>query len=133
MDRTLFRRARHVLCENIRTVKTAAAIRERDWIGVGQLMYTSHESLQEDFDVSCPELDAVVEIAQNIGPRRGMFGCRMTGGGFGGCAVALIETQAQANISRAMLTEYKAITGIEPGLFVSRPAHGAALTHTVPA
>ena len=127
MDRTIFRRARHVLCENVRTLKAARAIRERDWLEVGQLMYTSHESLQEDFEVSCPELDVVVEIAQNLGPKGGVFGCRMTGGGFGGCAVALIETRAKPSIVRTFTAEYQAATGIEPALFVSRPAQGATL------
>jgi galactokinase len=127
MERTLYRRARHVLCENNRTLKAARSIRDRDWLEVGQLMYSSHESLQEDFEVSCAELDAVVEIAQNIGPQGGVFGCRMTGGGFGGCAVALIETRAQQSIELTMMQEYKAATGIEPTLFVSRPARGAAL------
>jgi galactokinase len=129
MDSTIFRRARHVVGENIRTVQAALAIRKRDWLEVGQLMYASHQSLQEDFEVSCRELDAVVQIAQSIGPSGGMIGCRMTGGGFGGCAVALIETQAHAAVARTMKDEYEALTGIEPALFVSRPAQGAALIH----
>jgi galactokinase len=127
MDRTIFRRARHVLCENVRTLKAARSIRDRDWLEVGQLMYASHESLQEDYEVSCPELDAVVAIAQKIGTKGGVFGCRMTGGGFGGCAVALIETKAQAAITRTMTEEYKMATGIEATLFVTRPAQGAQL------
>ena len=64
-------------------------------------MYASHASLRDDYEVSCPELDAVVEIAQAIGAKGGVIGCRMTGGGFGGCAVALVRTDAVAAISDA--------------------------------
>jgi galactokinase len=131
MDPTLFRRARHVLQENIRTVNAVGSIRERDWTAVGQLMYDSHESLKRDFEVSCPELDAVVEIAQRIGAKGGMFGCRMTGGGFGGCAVALIQSNCEPAIARTIATEYKAVTHIDPTLFVSRPAQGATLIRDV--
>jgi galactokinase len=127
MDRTIYRRARHVIGENLRTIRAARAIPRRDWPEVGQLMYASHESLKTDYEVSCPELDAVVEIAQGIGIEGGVFGCRMTGCGFGGCAVALIETQAQKSISRTVTDNYKTGTGIEPALFVSRPAQGAML------
>jgi galactokinase len=127
MDQTIYRRARHVIGENRRTVSAAQAIPRRSWPEVGQLMYASHESLRNDYEVSCPELDAVVEIAQGIGIEGGVFGCRMTGGGFGGCAVALIETQAHASILRAVTDHYRSVTGVEPTLFVSRPAQGATV------
>lgn len=90
-------------------------------------MYASHDSLRDDFEVSCPELDAVVEIAQNIGPKGGVFGCRMTGGGFGGCAVALIDTERRSTITETIAREYQDCTGIEPMLFASRPAGGASV------
>ncbi len=90
-------------------------------------MYASHESLRDDYEVSCPELDAVVDIAQGIGPEGGVIGCRMTGGGFGGCAVALVDAAAVAAISDRLASEYERRTRIKPTLFVSRPAPGATL------
>jgi galactokinase len=82
-------------------------------------------SLRDDYAVSCLELDTAVEIAQGIGRTGGVFGCRMTGGGFGGCAVALIETAAQDAIVGEIAAAYLRRTRIEPTLFVSRPAQGA--------
>jgi galactokinase len=90
-------------------------------------MYASHSSLRDDYEVSCPELDAVVEIAQDIGRKGGVSGCRMTGGGFGGCAVALVRTDAVAAISERIASEYERRTRIKPTLFVSRPAAGATV------
>jgi galactokinase len=120
--------ARHVITEIARTVQAAQCLREHDWAELGQLLDASHESLQHDYGVSCPELDAVVEIAHAIGPRGGVFGCRLTGGGFGGCAVALIETPAAAAIMHEIGTQYQRRTGIAATMFASRPAEGACLS-----
>ncbi len=90
-------------------------------------MYASHYSLKDDYEVSCPELDTVVEIAQNIGPKGGVIGCRMTGGGFGGCTVALVETAAVDLVMKTIETEYPKRTGITPTMFVSRPGRGASI------
>jgi galactokinase len=125
LDTIIFRRARHVISEIERTCQAAQAIRGGDWATLGQLMYASHASLRDDFEVSCRELDVVVDLAHQIGPQGGMLGCRMTGGGFGGCTVALVRTPDCAGISRHLATEYKAQTGRELSLFVSRPAGGA--------
>jgi galactokinase len=127
MDAVVFRRARHVLSEIERTLHAAEGVRASNWPTVGQLMYASHASLRDDYEVSCPELDAVVEIAQAIGPKGGVIGCRMTGGGFGGCAVALIQADKVAAISEQLAAEYEARTTIKPTLFVSRPAAGATV------
>ena len=127
MDPVVFRRARHVIGEIERTINAAAGIRASNWTTVGQLMYASHYSLREDYEVSCPELDAVVEIAEGIGSKGGVWGCRMTGGGFGGCCVALVKTDAVETISKKIAADYKTKTGIEPAIFVSRPAAGAAI------
>ncbi len=125
MDEVVFRRARHVIGEINRTTDAAAAIRAGDWSKAGSLMYASHESLRDDYEVSCKELDVIVEIARSIGPDGGVIGCRMTGGGFGGCAVALVKTSAVRTISSRLEAEYTEQTGITPSLFVSRPAEGA--------
>ena len=131
MDDLLFRRARHVISEIERTPQAARRIGASDWLGAGQLMHDSHVSLRDDYQVSCAELDAVVEIAQAIGLRGGVYGCRMTGGGFGGCTVALVQTSAVGVISKRIAAEYKRKTGIEATLFVSRPAAGAMLLKAV--
>ncbi len=127
LEEVVYRRARHVIGEIERTVHAAAGVRAANWPTVGQLMYASHRSLREDYEVSCAELDAVVDIAQSIGPGGGVIGCRMTGGGFGGCTVALVETTAVESISRKIAADYKGRTGIEATMFVSRPAGGATV------
>jgi galactokinase len=125
MEEVVYRRARHVISEIERTLHAAEGVRASNWPTVGQLMYASHTSLRDDYEVSCQELDAVVEIAQDIGRKGGVSGCRMTGGGFGGCAVALVRTDAVAAVSERIGAEYERRTRIKPALFVSRPAAGA--------
>ncbi|MGA3284298.1 MAG: galactokinase [Verrucomicrobiota bacterium] len=127
MDEVVYRRARHVIGEIERVVYAAEGIRASNWPTVGQLMYASHYSLRNDYEVSCQELDAVVEIAGAIGIKGGVYGCRMTGGGFGGCAVALVKTGAVEAISKKIAADYKKKTGIEATIFVSRPAAGAMI------
>jgi galactokinase len=125
LEPVVFRRARHVISENQRTQEAAQAIQSSDWDAVGRLMYESHKSLREDYEVSCPELDAVVDIAQGIGAAGGVIGCRMTGGGFGGCAVGLVRTDAVQRTTRALDEAYEKKTGRQPNIFSSRPAAGA--------
>ncbi|HLH54883.1 MAG TPA: galactokinase [Verrucomicrobiae bacterium] len=127
MSDTVYRRARHVIGEIERTVHAAEGVRASNWPTVGQLMFASHASLRNDYEVSCPELDAVVEIAQSIGASGGVYGCRMTGGGFGGCTVALVKSEKVSAISQRVSAEYEERTRIKPTLFVSRPAAGATL------
>ena len=125
MEPVAFRRGRHVITENERTRQAARAIRNADWPRVGELMYASHASLREDYEVSCPELDAVVEIAQSIGEKEGVIGCRMTGAGFGGCAVSLVKTEAVPSITRKISELYERKIGAQATIFSSRPAAGA--------
>ena len=127
LEEVVYKRARHVIGEIERTVHAAEGVRASNWPTVGQLMYASHYSLKDDYEVSCPELDTVVEIAQEIGPRGGVIGCRMTGGGFGGCTVALVEANKVDGISARIASEYEKRTKIKPTLFVSRPAAGATV------
>jgi galactokinase len=127
MEEVVFRRAWHVIGEIERTLHAAEAVRASNWPTVGQLMYASHASLRDDYEVSCVELDAVVDIAEAIGSKGGVIGCRMTGGGFGGCAVAMVNADAVAAISDRIASEYERRTRIKPTLFVSRPAAGATL------
>lgn len=127
MEDVVFRRARHVIGEIERTVQAAEAVRASNWPAVGQLMYASHGSLRDDYEVSCKELDTIVEIAGALGVKGGVFGCRMTGGGFGGCAVALVKTELIDSISGKIGAEYKKKTGIEATIFTTRPAAGATV------
>jgi galactokinase len=127
MEEVVYRRARHVVTEIERTLHTAEGVRASNWTTVGQLMHASHRSLRDDYEVSCAELDAVVEIALDIGRKDGVEGCRMTGGGFGGSAVALVRTDAVAEISERIASEYEHRTQIKPALFLSRPAAGATV------
>jgi len=125
MDSLLYRRARHVVTENERTLAAAAALREQRWERLGELMYTSHESMRWDYEITCPEIDALVAIAQGLGPGRGVWGARMTGGGFGGCVVVLVAAEAAAQICAEMVERYAAETGRTGDGFVTQPAAGA--------
>jgi galactokinase len=125
MDERASRCARHVIGEIGRTERAAECIQRHDWAQFGRLLDASHDSLRDDFDVSCEELDVVVAAARGIGAEGGMFGARLTGGGFGGCVVALIEAARQADIERAIGDAYLRATGIQATSFVSRPADGA--------
>ncbi len=127
MDEAVFRRARHVIGEIERTVHAAEGVRASNWPTVGRLMYASHASLRDDYEASCQELDVVVEIAEDISFKGGIYGCRMTGGGFGGCAVALVKTELVEAISERIAADYKKKTKIEATIFVSRPAAGATV------
>jgi galactokinase len=127
MTPVVFRRARHVITENGRTLEAAQAIQAGNWSKVGDLMYASHASLRDDYEVSCPELNALVEIAQSIPKKEGMIGCRMTGAGFGGCAVSLIRTQSVKVIARKFEEGYENKTGNMPAIFSTRPAGGARM------
>jgi galactokinase len=125
MNPVVYRRARHVITENSRTVQAAQAIQSGNWSRVGALMYASHASLRDDYEVSCPELDAIVELAQSISEKEGIIGSRMTGAGFGGCAVSLVRTQAIKQVARKIEEGYESKTGNIPAIFATRPAGGA--------
>ncbi len=88
-------------------------------------MYASHDSLRDDYEVSCPELDTIVEIAKGMSEAAGVIGCRMTGAGFGGCAVSLVRTQALKAIGRKFEEGYESKTGTSPAIFATHPAGGA--------
>ncbi len=119
------RRAKHVVTETKRTVEATDAIRSCRWHELGMLMHASHDSLRDDFEVSCPEIDVLVEFAREIGVDGGVFGSRMTGGGFGGCTVTLVDTEKVEEVSRVLKERYENTTGIEPQMFASLPARGA--------
>jgi galactokinase len=119
----VYRRCRHVITENARVVEAAAALEEGDFNRVGALMNESHESLRGDYEVSCAELDTMVGIARSLA---GVYGARMTGGGFGGCAVALVDASAEAGVVHDVARQYEAATGLTPDVWATRAGSGAA-------
>ena len=125
MDEVIFRRARHVITENQRTRDAAAAITAGDWPDAGELMLASHASLRDDYEVSCRELDLLVELTEPHRADGNVIGARMTGGGFGGCIVALVKQDAVEEVATDIASRYQQQTDIEPALYVTRPAAGA--------
>lgn len=127
MGNRIFRRSRHVVTEIARTMEAVEAFKSGDFSNIASLMEGSHRSLRDDFEVSCDELDLMVALAQEIGFEGGVLGARMTGGGFGGSTVTLCRSADAKNIAQQMHERYQAQTGIEPLLFITRPADGAHL------
>lgn len=125
LDPIIYRRAHHVVTEIERTCQTAEAIETGDWQRAGKLMYASHASLRDDFEVSCPELDVLVTLAAERGLSGGVYGARMTGGGFGGSTVWLIDSQRTNEIVDGVTRSYHMKTGIQADAFSTRPAAGA--------
>ncbi len=124
LDEETWHFAHHVVTEIERTLQAARAMAAADWPRVAELMYASHVSLRDDYRVSCPELDFVVATARGL---PGVRGCRMTGGGFGGCAVALVRTSDSTEVMRELAAAYRQHTGREPAVFATRPADGARI------
>lgn len=119
------KRAKHVIAENERTLRAADALATGDLACVGQLMAQSHESLRDDFEVSCRELDVLVDSALAMGQNVGVFGARMTGGGFRGCTITLVRTECVREVQTRIDNDYRRIVGRPITSFVSRPAQGA--------
>ncbi len=124
LDGLTRQRARHVITENARTLQAAEAMKQGDAIGLGRLMRQSHTSLRDDFEVSSHELNVMVECADR---QPGCYGARMTGAGFGGCAVALVRSDAAEPFSRNVAAEYHATTGLTPHVYVCAATNGAEI------
>jgi len=116
------RRCRHVVEENGRVLQAVKRLRACDFTGFGELMVRSHESMRTEFEVSCPELDRLVEIACSL---PGVLGSRMTGAGFGGCTVSLVEEDHYECFATAVRVQYASATGIDPAVYRPRPTAGA--------
>jgi galactokinase len=115
------RRCRHVIGENARVLQAAAALELEDLQAFGKLMLESHRSLRDDFQVSCSELDLMVELA---GQAEGVYGTRMTGDGFGGCTIALVEAASVEAFQRTVQEGYERSTGCKPEIYVCSAADG---------
>jgi galactokinase len=120
----LYRRARHIVTENLRVRATTLALRARSLVTVGQALCASHASLRDDYEVSCRELDVMAEIAS---AHPGCHGARMTGAGFGGCAVALVRNDAVDDFLTSVAPAYHAQTGLTPQLYVCHAAAGSGV------
>lgn len=118
------RRARHVISENRRVQAAVDALVLKDLQAFGSLMNDSHESLRKDYEVSCAELDLLVDTARAC---EGVYGARLTGAGFGGCTVNLVHSEAVPEIQKVLKKKYKAVTGMEPQIFSFRPGAAARL------
>ena len=118
------RRARHIISENYRVQTGAQALREGNFSAFGQLMIESHRSLKDDYQVSCAGLDLLVDLALK---QQGVLGARMTGAGFGGCTVNLIEKNYVNCFKKSIKNEYKKNTGINPDIYITLPAEGAKI------
>lgn len=127
LDPLLVNRARHVIEENARTLAFAEAAAGGGWAEAGQLMNASHASLRDLYEVSCPEIDTLVELAQGLGPEHGVYGSRITGGGFGGCTVTLARAEKAAEVAASVLAGYQDRHGIRGRAFVTRPVAGAQI------
>ena len=125
LDPVVARRARHIITDSQRAVDLAAALSAGDMRRIGQLMADSHASMRDDFEITCPQVDALVEIVKDVIGDAG--GVRMTGGGFGGCVVALVPDRLVASVRATVSERYPAVTGLQPDIHVCQPSAGAGI------
>jgi galactokinase len=118
----VYRRCRHIVTENERVLAASEALKRSDLRSFGKLMNESHQSLRDDFEVSCEELDLMVELAKSV---NGVYGARMTGGGFGGCTVNLVGHDRTEDFKRVVAEGYLKATGLEPEIYVCSAVKGA--------
>ena len=122
MDPVLTKRARHAVYENARTIRAVSALRANHLQHFGELMNASHASLRDDYEVSCPEIDYLVDLAQGL---EGVYGSRMTGGGFGGCTVSLVEDSAIDTFRDLLDSRYEDRFNLVPQFYVVESGDGA--------
>jgi galactokinase len=124
LDPVIRKRARHVVTEDARTIAAAASLERNDLAAVGALMNESHVSLRDDFEVSRPELDTMVQLAQR---EASCYGARMTGAGFGGCAVALVARADASGFARTVADAYNRAVGLQAAVYVCSASQGASV------
>ncbi|MGB3601266.1 MAG: galactokinase [Marinomonas sp.] len=123
LDEVTAKRARHIITENARTVEAAQALRDCDMARLAVLMELSHVSMRDDFEITCPEVDAIVDIVKSTIGTQG--GVRMTGGGFGGCVVALVPPALVDVVKQAVEKQYQAQTGLKETIYVCNASDSA--------
>ena len=129
LDEVVARRAKHIITENARTLRAAEALEQGDLATLGQLMADSHQSMRDDFEITVPEIDTLVDIVKAAIGERG--GVRMTGGGFGGCVVALVPAELVDAVQRAVEAQYENATGLKASIYVCQPMAGAGVLKSV--
>jgi galactokinase len=127
LSETLYRRCRHIISENERVRKVAELFEQGRTEGLRELMAASHQSMRDDYEISCRELDTMVEIAQR---QRGLYGARMTGGGFGGCTINFVDVEHAAEFQRRVSAEYESAIGPRPDIYICEASQGAELVET---
>ena len=120
----IYRRCRHIVTENARVLEAERALIAGDFAACGAAMNASHASMRDDFEITCPEVDFLAELAQAT---PGVFGSRMTGGGFGGCTVSLVEAGAVKRVSQILIDGYRVGCGRDAEVFDCSPSDGAGL------
>src|SRR4030095_5170629 len=118
----VYRRCRHVITENARVLSVADALERSDLHAFGRSMGESHQSLHDDYEVSSDELDLMVELAQKV---EGVYGARMTGGGFGGCTVNLVQAENVTEFHTRVAEGYEQVTKLKPEIYICTAANGA--------
>ena len=108
----IYRRCRHIVTENARVLEAERALNAGNFVACGRAMNASHVSMRDDFEITCPEIDTLVGLAQSV---EGVYGSRMTGGGFGGCTVSLVEASSVGRASQIMIIGHRVATGREAG------------------
>ncbi len=124
LDEVTYRRARHIVTENQRVLDAVEAMQAGDALTLGLLMNASHASLRDDFEVTNDALDVMASIAQE---QPACYGARMTGGGFGGCAVALVQADRAGEVATAVARQYEAATGLSPEIYITTASDGTAV------
>lgn len=122
LNELIYKRCRHVITENARVLAAAEALERRDLSQFGELMAESHRSLRDDYEVSCAELNIMVELAGSV---EGVYGARMTGGGFGGSTINLVKTEGVTEFKKSVATGYREATGITPEILICAASAGA--------
>jgi len=120
----IYRRCRHIVTENARVLEAERALEAGDFAACGRAMNASHASMRDDFEITCPEVDMLAELAQKLD---GVYGSRMTGGGFGGCTISLVEAASVEWASRILVDGYRLAIGREAEIFACAPSDGAGL------
>ncbi|EGA67224.1 galactokinase [Vibrio brasiliensis] len=125
LEEVVAKRARHVITENDRTLEAAQALRANDMKRMGELMAQSHASMRDDFEITVKEIDTLVDIVKQVIGEQG--GVRMTGGGFGGCIVAVMPPELVDSVKAAVAEQYQAATGLKESIYVCQAKDGAGL------
>jgi galactokinase len=125
LSETIYRRCRHIITENARVLAAADALRAGDFPAFGELMWASHASMRDDFAISAPEVDTMVDLARNFGS--GVYGARMTGGGFGGSTVTLVAADAVDAFVAYIVPSYRNATTLEPAVYLGVGAPGVGI------